>query len=150
MNAGMNREQRRKLRGRADELAKRYANSCLDYRRDGSAVPVTSNAAVGALKRAFRHMLSDCDRTHLTRLSLKEAAGFPHCDMSVKDQEATPWLAVGIDVAGAWTYVMRWLSVTGADLVTERRMVEGIMMTELAVECRIPGFPVGPGVAGAK
>ena len=142
MSAGPNRHGRRALRGRAAALAPLLAATCLDYARDGTTAMVTDRAATAALGKAFLHMMAvEACRPHVTRLSMAEAAGFPHSNPT--DSRAVPWLAVGFDRAGHATYCLRWLVNPGAGLLADRRLIEMQMLAELAGECATPGFPAG-------
>lgn len=137
----MNRQARKALAANARALAVKLSRSMMDYDGGGRVVPVAGTRAQAVLCRAFERMLRAGGAPQLLRLSEAEAAAFPRGGR-VPAEDATPWLAVGIDRAGLATYAMRWLGVSHLEPMAQREVAEAALFLELAVECQRPGFPV--------
>ncbi len=139
----MNRQLRRLMQARADELARDMARTCLDYTADGKLVPVRNMLAVKVLETAFASMLRQGGEPVVIMIADEEANAFPGQRETATEVAhlVKPWLAVGLDRAGRATYSLRRLLITGTPEAEERDLAEVTILSELARELNVPGFP---------
>lgn len=141
----MNRQLRRMMQARAEELARDLARTCFDYTADGRLVPVRDARAVKVLEAAFASMLRQGGEPAVLQITDEAARAFPrkYDPASGVAHMIKPWLAVGLDQAGQATYALRHLLITGMTPAEERDLAEIAMLGELAQELNVPGFPAG-------
>lgn len=142
----MNRKQRRMLQAEADRVAPLLAATCLDYSTTGAKVPVCDDRAVQTLRRAFAAMLRGGAEPVVMSITEDVAGAFPTREAAAcvaAALNARPYLAVGLDVTGRATYVMRRLVMPGLDHAQEADLAEVMMLSELAAQMNFGGFPAG-------
>jgi hypothetical protein len=136
----MNRDQRRAMKARADRLGPLFARTCFTHRHDGEIELLTATSAVSVLARAFTGMLRNGFAPQVLRLTEEQAKAFP-TNREPIPPDAQPWLAVGLDVNGLGTYVLRYLKPAGQDPASHRRCAEAVMLMELIELTTQGGLP---------
>lgn len=135
----MNKSLQRLVGTDAKMIAKAMAGTIRVASASGRMVLVADARAVAALEQAFEAMLLIGEPV---AREISRAAGmtFPQALGGAVPDDCRPWLAVGIDVAGAPTCCLRW--VHGAALSTQpgRIVVRNTVLRELALLIGRPGL----------
>ncbi|SDK35027.1 hypothetical protein [Aliiruegeria lutimaris] len=129
MAAHMSRSLQRAMKKDASRIARSFASSCYDYRRDGRLVRVTDPRAIRVLARAFEHVLINGGKPWAVIISDADAAAFPrfpelptgyiHC------------FVAGFDAEGRGTYSVRSPLTRGADTDMCRQIALGAALAEM-------------------
>ena len=143
-----NRLHRRVMRAEAEVLARKLARACKGYGATAEACRmVEDHRAVRALERAFAMLLRRGGSPYVVRLDEETARSFPGAVPAGQAEGARPWLAVGLDGAGAASYAVRFVAVPGVGPAEEAQVAEAVMLQAIQPHLAMLGFPSAAGWA---
>lgn len=135
MQSTKNRAQRRRLRAVAKTAAPSILAGAFQDKDPGdpTAKAVTHPAAQAFLERAVRLVLTEAGEPQVLELPPGVAAHLCTRATATPLPEARHFMAVGFDRDGRAAYTTRLIAVgPGLDRVAARRLIEGMMLADLA------------------